>query len=68
MGHYGLRHSNFVNPGPDHQGILILDLRTAKVSQQAVRHWTRKRVKKAKAEEIAAEITENTEYARRRTD
>lgn len=34
---------NFVNPEPDQNGILILDLRTAKISNQAVHHWTRKK-------------------------
>lgn len=33
----------FIHPAPDQDGVLILDLRTAEISQQAVHHWTRKR-------------------------
>jgi len=45
----------FVHPAPDQDGILILDLRTAEISQQAVHHWTRKR-KRPDGPALKAEI------------
>lgn len=45
---------NFVNPEPDHDGILILNLRTAKISNQAVKHWTRK-IKRGEGEIVGSE-------------